>query len=138
MKKTLEYSPKLIINGAQVETTAKQVTCIINNTEVTLNCTYIHASELKDAYTSSFNVTVNGKEVTVTYAKITNRVSASIYINEVLVFSSLSMQAVFTVLHTAYGLSKSSLNNLYIKSNSTRKQASKSVSNVVVNNTFEF
>lgn len=138
MKKTLEYIPKLVINGTEVSTTSKQVTCSIKDVEVALNCTYIHASELKDAYISSFNVAVDGKEVTVTYAKVSNRVSATIYINETLAFSSLSMQAVFTVLHTAYGLSKSSLNNLYVRSNGTRKQASKSVNSVVVNSSFEF
>ena len=138
MKKTLEYIPKLVINGTEVSTTAKQVTCNIKGTEVTLNCTYINSLELEVAYTSSFNVTASDKKITVVYAKVSNRVSATIYINETLAFSSLSMQAVFTVLSTAYGLSKSSLNNLYVRSNGTRKQASKSINSVVVDSSFEF
>ena len=137
-KETLNYVPKLIINGVQVETTAKQVTCRIKDVEVSLNCTYISASEIKDAYTSQFNVKANDKNIEVHYAKIDNRVSATIYINNTIAFSSLSMQAVFTVLFTAYGISKNTLNNLYVKSNTTRKQASKNISSVVVNNTFEF
>ena len=138
MKKTLEYIPKLIINGQEVATTAKQIVCNIKNVEVTLNCTYITDLELKDAYTSSFTTSVDGKTITVTYAKVSNRVSATVYINNIIAFSSLSMQAVFTVLSTAYGLSKNTLNNMYVKSNTMRKQATKSVSNLRVNNTFEF
>lgn len=135
---TSRYIPKLIINGQVIETTAKQVTCNIKGNEVTLNCTYIAEVELKDAYSSAFNVTTGDRNIEVVYCKVNNRVSATIYINKVLAFSSLSIQAVFTVLNTAYGLSKSSLNTLYVRSNGTRKQAGKSVSNVVVNNSFDF
>ena len=138
MKKTLEYIPKLIINGTEVSQHAKQVTCRIKDTEVTLNCTYINSLELNVSYISRFTTSANDKNIEVVYAKINNRVSATIYINETLAFSSLSMQAVFTVLSTAYGISKSSLNSLYIRSNGTRKQASKSVSSVVVDSSFEF
>ena len=138
MKKTLQYIPKLVINGTEVSQHAKQVTCNIKDTEVTLNCTYIHENELEQAYTSSFAVLANDKEIIVVYAKVSNRVSATIYINEVLAFSSLSMQAVFTVLSTAYGLSKSTLNGLYIRSNGTRKQSSSNTSKVTVNSSFEF
>ena len=137
-KETLNYVPKLIINGQEVAQQAKQVTTRIKDVEVTLNCTYITPMELQNAYTSQFNVKANDKNIEVHYAKIDNRVSATVYINNTIAFSSLSMQAVFSVLNVAYGLSKSYLNNLYIKSNSTRKQTSKSVNNVVVNNTFEF
>jgi hypothetical protein len=135
---TTSYIPKLIINGQVIDQRAKQVTCNIKGTDVTLNCTYITDIELKDAYTSSFKITSNGKEIEVVYVKIDNRVSATIHINKVLAFSSLSMQAVFTVLNTAYGISKSHLNNLYIKSNSLRKQTSKASNQITVNNTFEF
>ena len=138
MKKTLQYIPKLVINGTEVSQHAKQVTCNIKDTEVTLNCTYIHENELEQAYTSSFAVLANDKEIIVVYAKVSNRVSATIYINEVLAFSSLSMQAVFTVLSTAYGLSKSTLNGLYIRSNGTRKQSSSNTSKVTVSSSFEF
>ena len=138
MKKTLEYIPKLVINGTEVSTTAKQVTCKIRDNEVTLNCTYISALELKDAYSSSFSITVQDKTIEVVYCKVNNRVSATIYIGNVIAFSSLSMQGVFTALNAAYGISKNHLNNLYIKSNATRKQGSKSVSKVVVENSFEF
>ena len=138
MKKTLKYIPKLIVNGQEIEQQAKQIVCNIKDVEVTLNCTYITDLELKDAYTSSFTTSVHDKTITVTYAKVSNRVSATVYINNIIAFSSLSMQAVFTVLSTAYGLSKSTLNNMYIKSNTMRKQATKSVSNLRVNNTFEF
>ena len=135
---TTRYISKLIVNGQVITTTSKQVTCKIKDVEVTLNCCYISEHELSNAYTSSFNITMNGKEIEVVYVKCNNRVSATIYINEVLAFSSLSMQAVFTVISTAYGISKSALNNLYIKSNGMRKQASRNVSKVVVNNSFDF
>lgn len=135
---TLEFIPKLIINGQEVSQHAKQVTCRIKDVEVTLNCTYISEVELNNAYKSSFTTFASGKDVEVVYVKVANRVSASVYINNTIAFSSLSMQGVFTVISTAYGIPKSTLNNLYIKSNTTRKQASKSVSSVVVNNTFEF
>ena len=138
MKKTGNYIPKLIVNGTEVSTTAKQVTCSIKGTDVTLNCTYISEVELQNAYTSSFSLSVDDKNIEVHYAKIDNRVSATVYIGNVIAFSSMSMQAVFTALNAAYGISKNTLNNLYIKSNATRKQASKSVSKVVVNNSFEF
>ena len=136
--KDLNYIPKLIINGTEVAQQAKQVTTTIKGTEVTLNCTYISEIELKDAYTSGFNITVQGKTIEVVYAKINNRVSATVYIGNVVAFSSLSMQAVFTALNTAYGISKSTLNNLYVKSNATRKQSNSSINKVVVNNSFEF
>ena len=138
MAKTSNYVPQLIVNGSEVSTTAKQIVTTIKGTEVTLNCTYISAIELKDAYQSSFTIKANDKEIEVVYAKINNRVSATIYIGNVIAFSSLSMQAVFTVLSTAYGISKSHLNTLYIRSNGTRKQATRNVSSVVVNNSFEF
>ena len=136
MSKKMNYVPKLIINGQTIETTAKTVTCTIKEQQVTINCTYIHENELESAYKSSFEVTA--KNIVVHYVKAENRVSATVYINEKLAFSSLSIQAVFTVLNAAYGISKSSLNNLYVKSNSTRKQSSKSTSNITVNNSFEF
>lgn len=138
MSKKMGFVAKLVVNGQEVATTAKQVSTRIKDSEVTLNCTYIHENELANAYTSSFTVKAQDKNIEVHYAKVDNRVSASVYINSVLAFSSLSIQAVFTVLNAAYGLSKSTLNNLYVKSNSTRKQASKSVNSVVVESSFEF
>jgi len=134
----IRYIPKLIVNGQVINTRAKQIITTIKGTEITLNCTYITEHELKDAYISSFNINTKDKNIEVTYCKVGSRVSATIYINEVLAFSSLSMQGVFSVLNTAYGISKSHLNNLYIKSNTMRKQATKSVNSIVVNNTFEF
>ena len=133
-----EYVPRLIINGQVIDTPARKITCSIKNHEVTLNCTFISEHELKNAYHSRFTINTNDKNIIVAYAKIDNKVSATVYINNVIAFSSLSMQAVFLVLHTAYGLSKNSLNNLYIKSNAMRKQTTKTVNSLKVNNTFEF
>ena len=138
MAKTSNYVPQLIINGQEVSQKARQVTCSIKGTDVTLNCTYISEIELKDAYTSSFSLSVDDKEIEVVYVKVNNRVSATIYIDNVIAFSSLTMQGVFAVISTAYGISKSALNNLYVKSNSMRKQASRNVSKVVVENSFDF
>ena len=138
MTKTGNYVSKLIVNGVEVSQKAKQVTTTIKGQEVTLNCTYIHESELKDAYTSSFKVTSGDKEIIVVYCKVNNRVSATVYIGNVIAFSSLSMQGVFTALNAAYGISKSSLNSMYIKSNATRKQSNSSINKVVVNNSFDF
>ena len=135
---TTKYIPKLIVNGQVVATTSKQVITTIKGHEVTLNCCYISDLELKDAYTSSFNITYKEKNIEVHYAKVSNRVSATVYINDIIVFSSMSMQAVFTVLNVAYGISKNHLNTLYIKSNTTRKQVSKNINKVIVNDTFEF
>ena len=134
----LKYVPKLIINGTEIKTHAKQVSCTIKDVEVTLNCCYITETELKDAYTSSFSTFAHGKEIEVYYVKSNNKVSASLYINKTLAFSSLTMQAIFTVIFTAYGIPKSTINNLYIKSNATRKQTSSSVNSIKVNSTFEF
>ena len=133
-----QYIPKLIANGQVIDQMARKITCKIKHHEVTLNCTYVSEHELKNAYKSSFDVTVDNKNIIVAYCKIGSRVSATIYVNNVIVFSSLSMQGVFTVLHLAYGISKSALNSLYIKSNATRKQQSKSVNSIIVNDTFEF
>lgn len=138
MSKKMNYVSKLVVNGQEVAQHAKQVQVKIKDNEVTLNCTYIHESELANAYTSSFNVTSKDKTIKVIYVKVENRVSASIYINETLAFSSLSMQGVFAVVNSAYGISKSTLNGLYVKSNATRKQSSKSVSSIVVESNFEF
>ena len=137
-KKTLNYIPKLVINGKEIETTAKQVVTTINGQEVSLNCTYIADVELEGAYNSHFTLSHQDKAIEVHYAKAGNRVSASIYIDGKLAFSSLSMQAVFTVVNAAYGISKSTLNGLYVKSNGTRKQTSKAVSKVTVEGNFEF
>ena len=133
-----QYIPKLIVNGQLIDQMVRKVTCKIKNHEVTLNCTYVSEHELKNAYKSSFNITIDNKNIIVTYFKVDNKVSATIYVNNVIAFSSLSMQAVFTVLHTAYGISKSTLNNLYIKSNATRKQQSSSINSLMVKDTFEF
>ncbi len=134
----MKYVPELIVNGQKIDQMVKQVICTIRGTEVTLNCTYISKHELKNAYTSSFNIKVNEKDIVVTYVKVGNRVSATVYIGNVIAFSSLSMQAVFTVLSTAYSISKSALNSLYIKSNTTRKQNSTRINHIVVKETFEF
>ena len=128
----------LVVNRQTLEQKAKQIVTTINGQEVSLNCTYIADIELDEAYTSNFSVTHQDKVIEVHYTKVGNRVSASIYINDKLAFSSISVQAVFTVLNAAYGISKSSLNNLYVKSNGTRKQESKSVSKVTVESNFEF
>ena len=137
-KKDLNYIPKLIINGTEVSTTAKQVSFKIRDNEVTINCTYITEIELKDAYISGFNLTASDKNIEVVYAKINNRVSATVYIGNVVAFSSLSMQGVFTIINVAYGIPKSTINNLYIKSNHLRNQATRNVSKVVVENSFDF
>ncbi len=136
--KTLRYIPKLIVNGQVITTHAKQVTTTIRGQEITLNCTYISEHELKEAYISSFNVTVNGKNIEVHYVKVQNKVSATIYINDIIVFSSMSMQAVFTILNAAYGISKNTVNNMYVKSNALRKQTSKNMNKIIVNDSFEF
>ena len=128
----------LVVNRQTLEQKAKQIVTTINGQEVSLNCTYIADIELDEAYTSNFSVTHQDKVIEVHYTKVGNRVSASIYINDKLAFSSISVQAVFTVLNAAYGISKSSLNNLYVKSNGTRKQESKSVSKVTEESNFEF
>ena len=138
MAKTGNYVPQLIINGQEVSQKARQVTTTIKGQEVTLNCTYISDFEIKNAYTSGFNITVQGKTIEVVYVKVNNRVSATVYIGNVIAFSSLTMQGVFTALNAAYGISKNHLNNLYIKSNTTRKQSNSSINKVVVNNSFDF
>jgi len=132
------YIPKLVINGKEIETTAKQIITTINGQEVSLNCTYISDVELKEAYKSHFSLAHQNRSIEVYYAKAGNRVSASVYINGTLAFSSISMQAVFTVINTAYGISKSTLNNMYVKSNGMRKQNSKAVNKVTVEGNFEF
>jgi len=118
---------KLYINGQHIEGTAKQVACDIKGQQVTLQCSYIADAFLNDTYTSSFTCKAGEKTIVVAYGKLNNIVSASIYIDNNLVFSSLSMQAVFTALNAAYNLSKSTLNNLYVHSNAQRKQATKTV-----------
>lgn len=118
---------KLYVNGQHIESTAKQVACDIKGQQVTLQCAYISDNMLEQIYTSSFTCKAADKTIVVAYAKLNNVVSASIYIDNNLVFSSLSMQAVFTALNTAYALSKSTLNNLYVHSNEQRKQATKTV-----------
>ena len=137
-KSTSKYISKLIVNGQLTTTTARQVITTIKGTEITLNCCYISEHELKDCYTSAFNFIHNDKKIEVHYAKLNNRVSATLYINDIIVFSSMSMQAIFTILNTAYGISKNYLNSMYIKSNGMRKQSSSSVNKVIVKDTFEF
>lgn len=136
--KTTKYIHKLIVNGQVITQHSKQIITTIKGTEVTLNCCYVSELELKDAYTSSFNIKHHDKNIEIYYVKVNNRVSATLYINEVLAFSSMSMQAIFTILNVAYGISKSSINNLYVKSNTLRKQATRNVSKVVVENSFDF
>ena len=133
-----KYVPKLVINGQVIPQPSKQVITKIKNIEVKLNCTFISELELKDAYISNFNIKHQGKDIEVIYCKVGSKVSATLYINNVLAFSSLSMQAIFTILYTAYGISKNHLNTLYIKSNSLRKQPSKSSNQIIVDNSFEF
>src|SRR5690606_11370743 len=103
---TNRFVNNLVINGATIEQKAKQVVTTINGQEVSLNCTYISDIELDGAYNSHFILSHQDKEIEVYYVKAGNRVSASIFINGKLAFSSISMQAVFTVLNTAYGISK--------------------------------
>ena len=91
----------LVVNGQTLEQKAKQIVTTINGQEVSLNCTYIADIELDEAYTSNFSVTHQDKVIEVHYTKVGNRVSASIYINDKLAFSSISVQAVFTVLNAA-------------------------------------
>lgn len=129
----------MIINGQTVETMAKQVTTSIGGKEVTLNMAYISEVEAKDALTFEFNPLKDKDGYTAKATKAGNKVAIELVKKatkkgekDTTVFTNLTAQSLFTVLEAAFGQSRATSNNIYVRSNPARKQASKAASSIKV------
>lgn len=129
----------MIINGQTVETMAKQVTTTIGGKEVTLNMAYISEVEAKDATRFEFNPLKDKEGYTAKATKAGNKVAIELIKKatkkgekDIVVFSNLTAQSLFTVLEAAFGQSRATSNSIYVRSNPTRKQASKAASSIKV------
>lgn len=129
----------MIINGQTVETMAKQVSTTINGKEVTLNMAYITEVEMTDATQFEFNPLKDKTDYTARAVKAGNKIAIELVKTttkkgeNTVVFSNLTAQSLFTVLESAFGQSRSTSNNIYVRSNPARKQASKSAASITVN-----
>ena len=130
----------MIINGQTVETMAKQVSTTINNKEVTLNMAYITEVEMTDATQFEFNPLKDKTDYTARAVKAGNKVAIELVKKatnkkeqDTVVFSNLTAQSLFTVLETAFGQSRATSNNIYVRANPARKQASRAASSIIVN-----
>lgn len=129
----------MIINGQKIETMAKQVTTAIGGKEVTLNMAYITDVEAKDATRFEFNPLKDKEGYIAKALKSGNKISIELIKKatkkgekDTIVFSNLTAQSLFTVLEAAFGQSKSTSNNIYVRSNPARKQASKGAASIKV------
>ena len=130
----------MIINGQTVETMAKQVSTTINGKEVTLNMAYITEVDAKDATHFEFNPLKDKEGYTARAVKAGNKIAIELVKKatnkkeqDTIVFSNLTAQSLFTVLETAFGQSRATSNNIYVRSNPARKQASRAASSITVN-----
>lgn len=130
----------MIINGQTIEQMAKQVGTTINGKEVTLNMAYITDVEMTDAISFEFNPLKDKTDYTARAVKAGNKIAIELVKKattkkgeDTVVFSNLTAQSLFTVLETAFGQSRSTSNNIYVRSNPARKQASRSASSITVN-----
>lgn len=130
----------MIINGQTIEQMAKQVGTTINGKEVTLNMAYITDVEMTDAISFEFNPLKDKTDYTARATKAGNKIAIELVKKattkkgeDTVVFSNLTAQSLFTVLETAFGQSRSTSNNIYVRSNPARKQASRSASSITVN-----
>ncbi len=129
----------MIINGQKIETMAKQVTTAIGGKEVTLNMAYISEPEQKDALTFEFNPLKDKEGYTAKATKAGNKIAIELVKKatkkgekDTVVFSNLTAQSLFTVLEAAFGQSRATSNNIYVRSNPARKQASRAASSIKV------
>ena len=129
----------MIINGQKIETMAKQVTTTIGDKEVTLNMAYISEVEAKDALTFEFNPLKDKEGYIAKALKSGNKVAIELIKKatkkgekDTTVFSNLTAQSLFTVLEAAFGQSRATSNNIYVRSNPARKQASKGAASIKV------
>ncbi len=129
----------MIINGKKIDQMAKQVTTKIGDKEVTLNMAYISEIEQKDATHFEFNPLKDTEGYIAKAVKSGNKIAIELIKKatkkgekDTVVFSNLTAQSLFTVLEAAFGQSKSTSNSIYIRSNPTRKQASRAASSIKV------
>ena len=130
----------MIINGTLVETMAKQVSTTVSGKEVTLNMAYITDVEATQATKFEFNPLKDKDGYTARAVKAGNKIAIELVKKatskkeeDTVVFSNLTAQSLFTVLETAFGQSKATSNNIYVRANPARKQASKSAASIIVN-----
>lgn len=130
----------MIINGQVVETMAKQVSTTISGKEVTLNMAYITDVEMTDATQFEFNPLKDKTDYTARAVKAGNKIAIELVKKatgkkeqDTVVFTNLTAQSLFTVLESAFGQSKATSNNIYVRANPARKQASKSAASITVN-----
>lgn len=129
----------MIINGQKIDQMAKQVTTKIGDKEVTLNMAYITDVEATDATHFEFNPLKDKEGYIAKALKSGNKIAIELIKKatkkgekDIVVFSNLTAQSLFTVLEAAFGQSKSTSNSIYIRSNPTRKQASRAASSIKV------
>lgn len=129
----------MIINGQKIDQMAKQVTTKIGDKEVTLNMAYITDVEATDATHFEFNPLKDKEGYIAKALKSGNKIAIELIKKatkkgekDTVVFSNLTAQSLFTVLEAAFGQSKSTSNSIYIRSNPTRKQASRAASSIKV------
>lgn len=130
----------MVINGSLVETMAKQVSTAISGKDVTLNMAYITDVEATDATVFEFNPLKDKEGYIAKAIKSGNKVAIALIKKatgkkgeDQVVFSNLTAQGLFTVLEAAFGQSKATSNNIYVRANPARKQASKSAASITVN-----
>ena len=129
----------MIINGKKIDQMAKQVTTKIGDKEVTLNMAYITDVEATDATHFEFNPLKDKEGYIAKALKSGNKIAIELIKKatkkgekDTVVFSNLTAQSLFTVCEAAFGQSKSTSNSIYIRSNPTRKQASRAASSIKV------
>lgn len=129
----------MVINGTKIDGMAKQVTTTVNGKEVLLNMCYITEIEATQGTTFEFSPVRGNDEYIAKACKAGNKIGISLIKKgkgkekEQIVFSDLSAQALFTVVESAFGQSKTITNGIYVRANPARKQSARAESKIVVN-----
>ena len=119
---TMKFVNKLIIDGEAVETAPQKLEVTINDKKLKLNCRIIPDNSITTAYTNSFVVPVEDKDIQVFYAKGGGVLSSSLYVDGKLEYSGVSMQGIFAIAQALFGVEKLTVDRLYIASNANRKK----------------
>lgn len=121
---------KIIINGTAVEGAPKAVVVKVNEKEIKLTLVHI-ADDEQPEYKWTWNPVNGNTDLVAETIKVGNRVATTLKYQKKTVFTSLTAQSVFEVIHTKFGQAVGTTDSIYKRSNPARKEAKKGAVAVV-------
>jgi hypothetical protein len=109
---------KVVLNGQAVDTTAKGATVKVAGKDLELTLVYVGADEAGQSWTWEPYKGIKAETV-----KAGNKVATTLSAAGKTIFTNLTAQSVFEVIHAKYGQSKATTDSLYKKANPGRKES---------------